>query len=154
MFLVIAILVCCVYLAAQPKDSTLPASGISLVIDENAVPFAGSAPSDITPEADKGIKIPGYESMYMIAETRELPVMLLNPAGNPCYFTFELMHQETGESLFTSGLVQPAKCLESVRLNRTLDKGEHDITLKIRTYALGSMAAMNNADVRTVLVVI
>lgn len=42
-----------------------------------------------------GIKIPGYPSISLPADKQDAEVALLNPEGNPCYFTFELALTDT-----------------------------------------------------------
>lgn len=44
-----------------------------------------------------GIKIPGYPSISLPANQQTVQVALLNPEGNPCYFTFELVLSDTDE---------------------------------------------------------
>lgn len=54
----------------------------------------GDALPDKTPESSGeavGIKIPGYPSISLPANQQDVEVALLNPEGNPCYFTFELV---------------------------------------------------------------
>lgn len=54
-----------------------------------------------------GIKIPGYPSISLPANQQTVQVALLNPEGNPCYFTFELVLSDTDEVLYTSKQVPP-----------------------------------------------
>lgn len=54
-----------------------------------------------------GIKIPGYPSISLPADKQDAEVALLNPEGNPCYFTFELVLTDTDEVLYTSKQVEP-----------------------------------------------
>ena len=34
---------------------------------------------------------------------------LMNPEGNPCYFTFEIVLNDTDETIYTSKMVEPKK---------------------------------------------
>ena len=77
-----------------------------LDIDENAGDWNGQTLPDKTDDAPAaGIKIPGYPSITLPANQETVNVALLNPEGNPCYFTFELVLKDTGESLYKSKLV-------------------------------------------------
>lgn len=100
-----------------------------------------------------GIKIPGYPSITLPADTENVTAALLNPEGNPCYFTFELVLTETGEVLYTSGMVAPGKVLTDITLSRALPAGEYNATIKISTASLEDGSAMNGANVETVLIV-
>lgn len=61
----------------------------------------------------KGIRIPGYPSITVPADTTDIEMNLENPAGNPCYFTFELVLKDTNETLYTSKMVEPGKQLRT-----------------------------------------
>lgn len=78
---------------------------------------------------------------------------LLNPEGNPCYFTFEIVLKDSGETIYTSKQVPPGKVISNVTLNRALSPGEYDAIIKITTNSTEDMHAMNGANVETVLVV-
>ncbi|MCL1829158.1 MAG: hypothetical protein FWG32_06650 [Oscillospiraceae bacterium] len=135
-------------------DSPMPLSGgVILDLDSNAKPFEREEPENRSGSAP-GIKIPGYQSITIPASTDNVNITLLNPEGNPCYFTFELILEDTGESLYKSKMVEPSQYIGQVTLERPLAKGEYSLTIKIRTYALESLVEMNNADVETTLAVI
>lgn len=65
-----------------------------------------------------GIKIPGYPSISLPANQQTVQVALLNPEGNPCYFTFELVLSDTNEVLYTSKQVPPGQMIEEITLTR------------------------------------
>lgn len=121
-------------------------------IDPNAKAWQGQQPT-AQGGADTGIQIPGYPSLALPANTRDVQVALLNPEGNPCYFTFTLLLQETGEVLYTSKLVPPGQAVYQISLSRPLEAGEYDAVIRIATTALTDGSPMNGADVKTVLVV-
>ena len=78
---------------------------------------------------------------------------LENPAGNPCYFTFELVLKDTNETLYTSKMVEPGKAITNVTLSHGLEKGEYQAVIKISTASLEDGSAMNGANVETTLIV-
>jgi hypothetical protein len=87
----------------------------------------------------------------MKADTDILNIALRNPEGNPCYFQFELLLSESGESLYTSGLVPPGLVVIEQRLARPLPAGSYGLTIRISTISLANQAPMNSADVETTL---
>ena len=69
----------------------------NLDIDENAGDWNGEKLPDKTDDAPAaGIKIPGYPSITLPKDQKTVNVALLNPEGNPCYFTFEIVLKDTG----------------------------------------------------------
>lgn len=136
------------WFGADPDD---PAS-YNPDIDPNASEWKGQQPQD-KGGAAVGIKIPGYSSITLPKDTETVTVALLNPEGNPCYFTFELVLKDTGETLYKSKLVPPGQAITSITLSRPLSAGEYNATIKISTTSLTDGNAMNGANVETVLIV-
>lgn len=125
-----------------------------LEIDENAGDWNGQTLPDKTDDAPAvGIKIPGYPSISLPKDQTTVNVALVNPEGNPCYFTFELVLKDTGESLYKSKLVPPGKAITEITMSKALSAGEYDATIKITTTSLEDGSAMNGANVETVLIV-
>lgn len=116
--------------------------------------WSGDTLPDKTPESSGeavGIKIPGYPSISLPANQQDVEVALLNPEGNPCYFTFELVLTDTDEVLYTSKLVEPGQMITNITLNRALPAGQYNAELRITTASLQDGSAMNGANVVTVL---
>jgi len=125
-----------------------------LDIDPGADDWNGEKLPDKTDDAPAaGIKIPGYPSIILPKDQKTVNVALLNPEGNPCYFTFEIVLKDTGESLYKSKLVPPGKAINEITMSRALSAGEYDATIKITTTSLEDGSAMNGANVETVLIV-
>lgn len=122
-------------------------------LDPDARDWTGETLPDQTGGESVGIKIPGYPSITLPADTEEVTVALLNPEDNPCYFTFELVLRDTDEVLYTSGMVAPGKVLTDITLSRPLAAGEYNATIRISTASLEDGSAMNGANVETVLIV-
>lgn len=124
-------------------------------LDPGAVDWTGPALPDQTPDGQaKGIAIPGYPSISLPAHTKDVQAALVNPAGNPCYFQFELVLKDGNESLYRSGLVPPGKAVTNLTLARELPAGEYEATIKISTTSLADgKAPMNGANVETRLIV-
>ena len=125
-----------------------------LEIDENAGDWNGGELPDKTDDAPSvGIKIPGYPSITLPKDQKTVHVALVNPEGNPCYFTFELVLKDTGESLYKSKLVPPGKAITEITMSKALSAGQYNATIKISTTSLEDGSAMNGANVETVLIV-
>lgn len=123
-------------------------------IDPGAEDWTGSKlPDKSGSGAAQGIAIPGYPSIGLPANTKDVQVALLNPEGNPCYFTFELVLKDGNESLYTSKLVPPGKAVTNITLSRALESGDYPATIKITTSSLEDQSSMNGANVETVLIV-
>lgn len=120
-------------------------------VDPNASAWTGQQPENAGGESS-GIQIPGYPSITIEADTQDVAVALLNPEGNPCYFTFELVLADTDEVLYTSGLVPPGQAIYNISLSRPLAAGEYDAVIRISTTSLEDGSAMNGANVETVLI--
>lgn len=121
-------------------------------IDPNAEIWRGEQPPNENGEK-RGIEIPGYPSIAIPAETRDVSVALLNPEGNPCYFTFELVLRDTEEVLYTSKLVPPGQAIYEITLSRPLEAGEYDAVIRLSTTSVEDGSAMNGANIETVLIV-
>lgn len=123
-------------------------------IDPGAQDWEGELPENQGgDDSGGGIKIPGYPSITLPADTQDVSVALLNPEGNPCYFTFELTLKDTNEVLYTSKLVPPGQAIYKITLSRPLAAGEYDAVIRISTTSLEDGGAMNGANVETVLIV-
>ena len=122
-------------------------------VDPNAGAWQGQQLPNKSGEEAVGIQIPGYPSITIPADTKNVTVAFLNPEDNPCYFTFELVLKDTDEVLYTSKMVPPGQAIYEAELSRPLEKGEYNATIKIKTASLEDGSAMNGADVETVLIV-
>ena len=99
---------------------------------------------------DSKILIPAYSDLKMYANTDELYVALFNPEKNPCYFKFSLVLDETGETLFETGLVPPGSAVTTVKLPRKFSAGTYPITIRIRSYQLDDYEKeVNGGEVKT-----
>lgn len=136
------------------KGSTSSSQAGDLDIDENAGDWNGQQLPDKTDEApSEGIKIPGYPSITLPKDQATVAVAFLNPEGNPCYFTFELVLKDTNETLYKSKLVPPGKAITQITMAKALGEGNYNATIKITTKSLADGSAMNGANVETVLIV-
>lgn len=119
-------------------------------IDPGAADWS-APPSENKGGVSAGIAIPGYPSIALPADKTDVQVALVNPEGNPCYFTFEIVLTDTGESLYKSKHVPPGKAVTDLTLTRGLPAGDYDAVIKITTSSLETLSPMNGAEVKTVL---
>lgn len=134
-------------------DGSSASQSYSPDLDPNAGEWSGSQVSDSSDGETEGIKIPGYPSITLPAGEETVSVALLNPEGNPCYFTFTLVLKDTNEVLYTSKQVPPGQAITSITMSRALEAGEYDAVIQITTASLEDGSAMNGANVETTLIV-
>lgn len=133
-----------------------PSSSLTgdLDIDPGAGDWNGQQLPDKTEDKPAvGIKIPGYPSITLPKNQKTVNVALLNPEGNPCYFAFEIVLKDTGESLYKSKLVPPGKAITEITMSKALSAGQYAATIKITTTSVADGSTMNGANVETVLIV-
>ena len=98
------------------------------------------------------IMLPGISSISAQAGQTHVEHVLFNPEGNPCYFKFHLVMEDTGEELYTSGLVEPGNAVMEFDLTRPLDAGEYPVTVQVETHPVDDPEGeMNQGAVRTTL---
>lgn len=98
------------------------------------------------------IMLPGISGISVQAGQTHVEHVLFNPEGNPCYFKFHLVMEDTGEELYTSGLVEPGNAVMEFDLTRPLDAGEYPVTVQVETHPVDDPEGeMNQGAVRTTL---
>ena len=132
------------YIAIQDGQVPLAAP---LPVDKAARPYTGAQPKTITVD---GVKYPVMDSMTIPADTPDILLLLFNPMSNTYNLVFELVADN--ETLYSSGLVEPGKCIESLTLSRGLTKGEYVATLLIRAYAPDGVTKVSDAGVEISLI--
>lgn len=121
-------------------------------IDPNAGEWDGTIP-----EAPKGnpnaenIQLPGYPTIYIPAGQTDVEVAFSNPEGNPCYFTFQLVLNDSGEVLYESKQVPPGEAITKATLSKPLETGKYEAQLRITTASIVDLSPMNGANMETVL---
>lgn len=149
-----AVVIAAAVLPGLQQRPTQAESSFTPDLQEGTSAWSGDTLPDKAPEGSGeavGIKIPGYPSISLPANKQDAEVALLNPEGNPCYFTFELVLTDTDEVLYTSKQVEPGQMIANIMLNRALPAGQYNAELRITTASLQDGNAMNGANVVTVL---
>ena len=119
----------------------VPLGNMAIVQDVDAAPYAGD---------DTVYTIPGIDCISIPVGAMDAQVTLFNPGSNVCSFLFEIILEETGESLYRSGLVPPSMCVEDVTFSRALVEGRHKAVLIIHAYDANNV--YYNAAVASVMI--
>lgn len=139
--------------ASTVTVTTSEGSKITADIDPNVRDYTGETSRESKETSSKGIQVPGYASITIPADTTEVTMSLFNPESNSVYFTFEIILDETGETIYQSKMVPPGKALTDITLTRALSAGTYDATIRITTNSIEDLSPKNGADVKTELIV-
>ena len=139
--------------AAAPNDGGSSSQGGWLVIDPNAGEY-------VEPEPTPGVTIPGFGSMTIPANTKELKgVDLYNPEENSglYYLTFKISllneNGDVSETLYESQLVPPGLYLQDITISHGLAKGKYDAVMHVQPYRIADISPTNNVDLNFTLIV-
>lgn len=119
------------------------------IIDQHIGETSTEATSDV-PQ----IKIAGFSSWHIPTEqTKNLPISLKNPEGNPCYFSFAIILTDTGETIYQSDMVPPGKSIRKVSISKPLTTGTYPAVIHITTNELETGRKMNSAKLNLTITV-
>lgn len=100
----------------------------------------------------RGIRIPGYTTIPIAANTTQVDVELYNPEENEVYFQIAFFLKETGEKIYESKLIKPGQHLYHITLEKALEAGEHPITIQYSSFSMDdAFTPRNGASVECVL---
>ena len=98
------------------------------------------------------IVLPGYDKLVIPAGEKQIEIVLPNPKGNPCYFRYTLVLQETGEILYQSKLIPPGKAVLQIELSRPLPVGDYTLLIGIDSISLADgRTPMNGGEGKALL---
>lgn len=95
------------------------------------------------------IMIPSLATMTLTEGQTEVEYVLFNPEGNPCYFSYQMVLSDTGETLYESGLIEPGTAVINWSLNRSLEAGTYQAEMRISTYSAEDVNTQMNSGVVT-----
>lgn len=102
-------------------------------------------PDEDTDSHGKSIIINAFTDWSLPAgKTENLPILLENPKGNPCYFTFSIILSD-GTLLYESKQIPPGNRISAITINQPLTEGKYAAELVIRTNDTKTGAPMNSA---------
>lgn len=126
-------------------------SSNGLKLDSNAIAY--QMPDGMKNEDPNSIMIPGYEALTM-SVGKVLPISLLNPEGNPCYFKYKLILKDSNKVIYESELIKPGMAILPVTLNQNLEAGTYTLIIQVSTTSLDDPEnEMNGGVVETRLTV-
>ena len=138
--------------AFAPNDGGSSSQGGGLVIDPNAGEY-------VEPEQPPGVTIPGFGTMTIPANTKELKgINLYNPIENEgwYYLTFKLClldeNEQVSEVLYASQLLPPGLYIQDITLSRGLKAGTYDAVMQVQPYRIADNSPTNNADLRMTII--
>ena len=79
-------------------------------------------------------EFPLYETAYVKDGGTYAEMSVRNPEGNAVNLIYEIVLEESGETLFVSGLLEPGMAEKNLALNRALEAGEYKAILITRAY--------------------
>ena len=99
-----------------------------------------------------GIKIPGYSSIIINANIKDVAVDLVNPEENKVYFKISFMLTDSKETIYQSKLIKPGQHLYNITLDKKLEVGEYNLTIIYETFSMdGNYTNKNGASVNCIL---
>lgn len=122
-------------------------------LDKAAIAY--QMPNGLKNEDPNKIMLPGFKTLTMDAQTGQVEAALVNPEGNPCYFTYVIVLKDTQEELYRTGLLEPGTAVTEFTIENELEPGSYDIELRIETGQLSDYTQeMNSGVVTAVLEVV
>lgn len=79
------------------------------------------------------ILLPGIKVINAKEDDTHIEAVLMNPAGNGCYFTYSIILEQSGDTLYTSGMIEPGKAVTQFDINTTLKAGKYPIKIYVQT---------------------
>lgn len=120
-------------------------------LDEAAIAYHVEGLKNENPEQ---ILMPGITGITMRAGNTHIEQVLYNPEGNPCYFKYRIIMQDTEEVLYESGLIEPGMAVMEFDLNRPLDPGVYNVTVLAETTSVeDGKSKMNQGAANTTITV-
>ena len=148
----VLVIIIAVLIAIQIKTHEKEPVGYGVILEANSEEKAQVYAGTTLP----GIAIPGRTRLELPAGVTEADITLHNPDANAGYYDLEftLKLTETGEMLFSTGLIPPGYKCSHVTLSKQLDAGEYEATLFVQPYLKDEThTPVNNAELNILLIV-
>ena len=162
---ILALILCLVILAggitaavlASRTPGIVPAAEFSSAaaapeLESGAVDWEGIKVSEPEDAPADGIRIPGFKSITVEADTAEVSVNLQNPEQNNCFFVIRLVLVDTQETLYESKMIEPGKGLYHITLSRALAAGTYQAKLQYEPYDMTTLTRLNGAEINLELI--
>ena len=139
--------------AFAPNNGGSTSQGAGLVVDSNATEY-------VPPTQAPGVTIPGFGSLTVPANTKEIyGINLYNPIENEgwYYLTYTLClldrNGEVSEVLYESQLLPPGLYLKDITLSRGISPGKYAAVMLVQPYRITDKSPTNNANLKFTLIV-
>lgn len=99
------------------------------------------------------IDIPGFDKITFKADSEKQNILFYNPDKNNCYFQISIITDD-GTVLWKSDLVKPSEKIESIELNKKIEKGSFSAIIKYDCFTLEDKSSLNGAEVKVTIDVI
>lgn len=119
-------------------------SSPELPTDENAVVWEGEQKVPRLPNGQKGIAIPGFDTLVFSANQTHQKVNFFNPDNNDCLFLMTLYAD--GKQLWKSGYCKPGMGYYDIEISEPLKAGKYSAYLKVQCFKEDG-TALNGAKV-------
>lgn len=116
----------------------------SLPTDTSAVEYEGEKPANRLPSGQKGIAIPGFDTLVFVANQSKQRVNFFNPDSNDCLFLMTLYVED--KPLWNSGYCKPGTGYYDIEISELLKAGEYSAYLKVQCFKEDG-TALNGAKV-------
>lgn len=103
---------------------------------------------------DKMVAFTVNAEPYFDNGTAKGNLMLESPANNINYIEFVIRRDDTGETIYRSGLLMPNQYIEEDVLSVDLDKGEYPCTVDVTIYDTETMEAKGMSQAAIVITVL
>lgn len=104
----------------------------SLPTDSNAVEYEGDKPTNRLPNGQKGIAIPGFDTLVFSANQTHQKVNFYNPSENDCLFRMTLYVND--EALWQSGYCAAGNGYYDIDISKPLAVGDYPAYLKVECF--------------------
>lgn len=123
--------------------SSLPDSSQNSSSDASSDSSRGSSADS----ASLSICFPVYPDVTIFRTDLKIPILLTNPAQNPCLFQFTVKVKDSDNTLLSSGQVSPGKAISGIPLSNPLSQGDYTLEIHIATHTLNGNSEMNGGNV-------
>lgn len=93
---------------------------------------------------EDSILLPGISVINVKENETHIETSLFNPEGNGCYFKYTVKLKDTGEALYTSGLIEPGKAVTEFDLNKKFQAGIYPVEINVETIDLSDLEIVYN----------
>lgn len=138
--------------AFAPNEPGSTSQGAGLAVDPNASEY-------VPPTQAPGVAIPGFGSLTVPANTKEIyGINLYNPIENEgwYYLTYKLClldkNGEVSEVLYESQLIPPNNWINHITFTRGLPKGEYDAVMLVQPYRIADNSPTNKANLKFTII--